>query len=432
MQIKRQIKGYLMIAAFLFGAQVSRAQRTDALGTYTPYSLYGIGDLEQQGNAITKSMGGISAGLRDARYINYNNVASVTERDTLSFLFDFGLKSNNIYNRDSKNHSAYNTFNINNFAFSAPIYHKSAFVVGIAPFSNIGYKFETTETDDALIAKYGDIKYRKYGDGSINQIFAGAAMNFFKNFSFGLKGIYYFGDLVNHSDIDFNSSGTLRTVETGWDYEANGFAAEAGLQYFKKYKKDYIFTAGASYRFKSRLTGTTKRYAYVYDSSIADTVVADKSIKHISIPANLTVGVSVRKGDKWMVGIDYQRQDWSNTSFSATPGVDFSPVTESSIKAGFEYIPNKYDIRYYMKRVTYRAGVHYENTYVKLNGKQIKTYGMSLGVSLPVFRLNNSLNFTVDFGQRGSTKNNLVKENYVQFIMSLNLHDIWFIKPRYE
>jgi hypothetical protein len=45
MQIKRQIRGYLMIAAFLFGAQVARAQRTDALGTYTPYSLYGIGDL---------------------------------------------------------------------------------------------------------------------------------------------------------------------------------------------------------------------------------------------------------------------------------------------------------------------------------------------------------------------------------------------------
>ena len=120
---------YLMIAAFLFGAQVARAQRTDALGTYTPYSLYGIGDLEQQGNAITKSMGGISAGIKRCQVLTLTWLP--LQRDTLSFLFDFGLKSNNIYNKDKKNHSAYNTFNINNFAFSAPIYHKSALVVGI-------------------------------------------------------------------------------------------------------------------------------------------------------------------------------------------------------------------------------------------------------------------------------------------------------------
>src|SRR5574344_2855620 len=121
MRIKTQLRGYILIIALLFGTQIVRAQRTDALGTYTPYSLYGIGDLEQQGNAISKAMGGISAGVRDSRYINYANVASITQRDTLSFLFDFGLKSNNIYNKDSKNHSAYNTFSINNLALSAPI-----------------------------------------------------------------------------------------------------------------------------------------------------------------------------------------------------------------------------------------------------------------------------------------------------------------------
>lgn len=432
MRTKTQLKGVILIMAFLFGAQAVRAQRTDALGTYTPYSLYGIGELEQQGSAINKAMGGIGAGVRDTRYVNYLNVASITARDTLSFMMDFGLKSSNYYLKDSKNKSAYNTFNINNFSFSAPIYKKSALIVGIMPFSNLGYKFEKTETNDAIVAKYGDIKYRKYGDGSLNQIFAGAAMNFLKDFSVGVKGIYYFGNLVNHSDIDFGSESSLRTIETGWDYRANGFAAETGLQYFKKLKNDYTLVAGVSYRFKSRINGTTKRYSYVYDSAIADTVVSAKSTQHITVPAILTVGVSLRKGDKWMAGVDYQRQDWSNTSFKATPGVDFTAQTASSIKAGFEFIPNKYDIRYYLRRVTYRAGVHYENTYVKLNGKQIKSYGVSLGASFPVFRFNNSLNFTVDLGQRGSTKNNLVKENYVQFILSLSLHDIWFVKPRYE
>ena len=40
-----------------------------------------------------------------------------------------------------------------NFAFTAPIYKSSAFVVGIAPFSDVGYKFLQTEESPEIVGE---------------------------------------------------------------------------------------------------------------------------------------------------------------------------------------------------------------------------------------------------------------------------------------
>ena len=156
---------------FILMGGASFAQDTDALGTYTPYSLFGVGELEKQGTSFNKGMGGIGIGVRDNRYINYLNPASITARDTLAFMLDFGLNQKNFYSSDGESKSAFNTANMQNMMFTAPIYKKSAFIVGITPYSNIGYKFRKNETDIETVAKYGDIAYEKYGHGSISQFF---------------------------------------------------------------------------------------------------------------------------------------------------------------------------------------------------------------------------------------------------------------------
>ena len=96
-----------MTLLFLSNTLNINAQETDALGTYTPYSLYGIGEISKQGTAMNRAMGGIGTGLRDNRFINYMNPASITERDTLSFMLDFGVDMKNFYNSDGKSSSAY-------------------------------------------------------------------------------------------------------------------------------------------------------------------------------------------------------------------------------------------------------------------------------------------------------------------------------------
>ena len=110
----------------------------------------------------------------------------------------------------------------------------------------------------------------------------------------------------------------------------------------------------------------------------------------------------------------------------------FSTTVSQSFRAGFEIVPNRNDIRYYARRCAYRAGAYFDQEYYKVNGNAINKYGLTFGVTLPVFRWYNGLSLGVDMGQRASTRNNLIREQYVTFNVGFNIHDIWFQKPRYN
>ena len=434
MQNRKLVSKLLLLTVLsIVSVNVAKAQTTDALGTYTPYSLFGIGDIEKNGTAFNKGMGGIGVGVRDSRFINYTNPASITERDTLSFMFDFGMNQKNIYSSDGEARSAFNTANMQNVVFTAPLYKKSALIVGVTPFSSVGYKFNSVETDKELLSKYGNIVYQKYGTGSINQMFVGGAMNLFKNFSLGAEFIYYFGALNRYSNVLFSSDASIRDINTGWDYDINAVSGRIGAQYFGRIAKNTVLTLGATYRFESNMAGDYTRYACASSSSQIDTISFTITPGYkVEIPAVFAAGLSVNKKDKWMIGFDYVRQDWNDSFFGETSGIDFKPSASTSYKLGIEFIPNRYDIRYYLKRVTYRLGAYYDKTYINLNGNQVNAAGLTFGMSMPIFRWYNAITWSVDLGQRGSLENNMVRERYVQFNLNFNLHDMWFIKKKYQ
>ena len=181
-----KIERILLIAVFfVIGAAASAQDGT--YGAYSPYSIYGIGDISKQGTAFNKSMGGVGVATRNRRFINYLNPAAVTARDSLSFMADFGLaQSNNVFKQGDLR-SAHNTFNIYNFVMSFPIYRSSAFMVGITPFSDMGYDFSSVETDPGIIGNTGNISYDSFGTGSVYQIFAGAGVTLWKRLSLGAE-----------------------------------------------------------------------------------------------------------------------------------------------------------------------------------------------------------------------------------------------------
>lgn len=433
---KKFKRGAILVALFLFGQQTF-AQTTDAMSSFTPYSIFGLGDVNSPGTAFNKGMGGIGIGLRDFRTINYLNPAAICERDTLAFMLDFGMEQKNYYTSDNNTKSAYNAFNMHHLIITLPIYKKSAMVVGITPYSSVGYKFEKTETDPAIVAEMGDVKYQKYGTGGINQFFLGGSLQLTKNLSLGAEGIYYFGTIDRYSDILFNSNSTYRTINTGMDYVVSSFSGKLGLQYNQKLAKDMSLTFGATYLINSKLDGDLTKYSMAVNSNGAtDTVSYVKTPgTQLEIPTELGFGVSLRKTDKWMVGVDYVRQDWSKSSFAPVSGVVFKPSLSNTYKFGFEYTPNMYDVRYYSKRMTYRGGAYYQNSYMNINGNQINSAGITLGITLPiaVARRYNTVGLAVDMGQRGSRNNNMVRERYLMFIINVDILDnTWFRKHKYD
>ncbi len=414
-----------------FGGIEAKGQDIDALGSYSPYSIFGIGKLSYEGTAYNHSMGGIGIGMRDNGYINYLNPAAITARDTLAFMLDFGFNQQNLYTNDNVTKAAYNVFNMQNVALTFPIYKKSAFIVGIAPFSDVGYKFQSTETDPDIVSQIGDVKYQKFGTGSIYQLFFGGAVMLFDRVSIGVEAIYYFGYINKHNDILFNSSSLYNTISTGWDYKVHCFSGKFGLQYIQPIAKNNSqLVVGGTYRIGNNLKGDVAKYAF----SSSDTVLhSSNGLASMDIADEFGVGVSYRVNGKWAVGADFIQQNWRGSSFpDNSMWSNFSAENARYYRAGFEITPNMYDIRYYMRRVTYRAGAYFEESYVKVNGHQVNSFGITFGASFPIYRWHNAVSVAVDIGQRGTLRHNLVRERYINFIVNINLHDLWFVKYRYD
>ena len=410
-------------------------------GAYSPYSIYGIGDISKEGTAFNKSMGGVGLATRNRRFINYLNPAAITARDTLSFMADFGLEQSNKVYKQGDIRSAHNTFNIYNFVMSFPIYKSSAFMVGITPYSDIGYDFSSYETDPQIIGQTGNISYDSYGTGSVYQLFAGAGVTFWKRLSVGAEAIYYFGNLDKVTQMNYSSS-SYRSLNSGSDLMVRGTTGKFGLQYEQKLGGDVSMIIGATYKMSTSMKGNSLNYRYATQDGILDTLKHDNvELKKsaLKFADEIGVGISVKGGEKWTAEINYLRSDWRNSGFDSVDGFSVSSDTETftstvsqSFRAGFEIVPNRNDIRYYLRKCAYRAGVYYDQSYYKLNDNNVNSMGLTLGVTLPVFRLYNGLTLGVDLGQRSSTRNNMIRERYATFMIGFNIHDIWFQKVQYK
>jgi len=411
---------------------------------YSPYSIFGIGDILDKGISYNAAMGGVGIADRNERVLNILNPAAVTAREEKSFMFDFGLNnSNTIFEgnaatalgkeAEGPHKSAMNTFTMHHVAASFPIYKHSAFKLGIQPYSAVGYNFIAHEVDDALVSEVGNINYQKYGEGTLYQVFLGAGVTLWDRLSLGVDGQYYFGNIIRHSAAYFNTNAAYRTISTGWDYVMSGFSAKFGLQYEQPIGNTSKLRVGATFNLGTKIKGYEKRYAFAEFLSATDSILFQvNNIEGHSIPAELGVAIGFSASDAWRFNFDYTRQDWTGIPFSATPGVDFKPCAAQSFRFGLEYTPNRYDIRYYMRRVSYRAGVYRKGNYVSLNGHQVTATGFTFGASFPVFRYYNAISFGVDIGQRGTMKDDLIRERYVMFNVSFDIHDIWFIKNLYN
>lgn len=435
----RKIERIFLLTVFLVIGVCVYAQ-DGTYGAYSPYSIYGIGDLSKEGTAYNKSMGGVGIANRNNRFINIQNPAAVTARDSLAFMADFGLVQNNTVYRQGDLKSAHNTFNIYDFVMTFPIYKSSVFKVGITPYSDMGYDFSSIETNPEIIGNTGNITYDSNGSGSVYQAFFGAGVTFWKRLSVGADVIYYFGNLDKITNMDY-SDASYRSLNSGSDLTVRGVTGKFGLQYEQKLGGNVSMVIGATYKMGTKMSGYSTNYRFANQSSVSDTLkysVDTLSKTGVRFADEIGIGIAVKGGDKWSAEFDYIRSDWRGTGIDKAPGFAvsgqsvFTSTVSQSFRAGFEIVPNRNDIRYYFKTCSYRMGFYYDQAYYKMDGNNVNSMGITLGMTLPVFKLYNGISLGVDIGQRASTRNNMIRERYATFNIGFNIHDIWFRKVQYQ
>lgn len=435
----------LIAAALLLGASVSAGAQ--AYGSFTPYSAYGFGDLANPGTAFNKSMGGVGIATRNHRHINILNPAAASARDTLAFMADFGLFSDNKLFEQGGKKSASNTFSIANLVMSFPIYRTSAMMVGVVPVSGIGYNYTSYLNNPGIIAQTGDVYHSATGSGAIYEAFAAASVTFWKRLSVGAQVNYDFGQLDRESRQTFSDS-SYSGIYIGSTAQLTGFSGKFGVQYEHPLGNKSRIAAGATYRTATNYKGYIESIEYSANSAMSDTLGyhAD-TLAHtpgkLKMASEIGVGVAFYLGDNFMAEFDYTRSDWRNTGIDNIPAFITNKTTTSktsvfrtsvaqAFRLGVEWTPNRNDIRYYFKNVTYRGGLYYKKDYYTVDDHNIYAMGLTLGATFPIYQWYNGVTVGIELGQRGSLQNNLVRERYFNISVSFNVHDIWFRKYYYE
>lgn len=440
--MSRRIFNSVWIAAIL-AACSSFGAYGQANGTYTPYSIYGVGDLSQPGSAYNKTMGGVGIALRNNRFINMTNPAAVTARDSLAFMADFSLYGDNKIFRQGDIKSVSNTFNINDLAISFPLWKHSAMMVGIMPYSDTGFKYAFSYTDPELVGNVGNVNYSADGSGSLYRAFAAAGVTFFKRLSLGVQWNYHFGNINKTYYTTFNDA-SYNSIRNSTEAQLSGSSFKFGVQYEQPVSAKLTLAAGATYTTAARLGGTMEINRLAGGSAASDTLyhqLTDLGREaDVRLAGELGVGIAVKNPGSWMVGFDYTRSDWTGSGLDGTRGLTasklFSATVSEAFRFGLEIVPNPNDIRYYLNHVAYRAGAYHKKEYFLLDGHQVAATGITLGATFPIGTTANTrysgITVGVDFGQRGSLSGEMVRERYINFSIGFNLFDIWFQKMQYN
>lgn len=428
-------KTLLFALLSLFSGGVASAIDGGSYGAYSPYSVYGIGEQFNPGTAYNWTMGGVGVASRNNRYMNIINPAAVTARDTLSFMSDFSFYQTNRIYRQSDILSANNNMNMLNFAISFPVTSHTAMALCIRPYSSIGYSFTEYTSDPKVIGTIGTIGDSYSGQGGVYEVSASFGGTIFKRLSLGAEGKYFFGSIGKSHSRVYSESAALAYSQSS-DCQLNAAALKFGIQYNQTIGTKTRICAGATYQTEADIKGTLYNQTLSGNASLAsDTVRFAANGPRLASEA--AFGISVNYMDKFRAEVDFSLSDWTGCRFNEYEGLcanrdAFVPCMSNAVRIGVEYIPNRSDIRYYWKRVTYRAGFYNKTEGYKVFGLPVATTAVTAGVTLPVFRWSNGLTLGMEAGRRGTVRNNLVSETFVNFCIGVNLYDIWFQQPRYE
>jgi hypothetical protein len=396
----------------------------------SPYSRFGIGDISRNNNAWNFAMGGTSISTRSPYHINIMNPASYTAFDSSSFIFEGGVIFNVVQLKTDIEATSrtYGSVAYLNFGFPITKWWKTS--IGLMPYSNVGYNV----LFDDVIPNVGRINRLYVGSGGINRLLWGNGFKLSKNFSIGINSSYLFGSMIREASSIFPDSVYFINFRESYYVNVSGFYFDYGIQYTGKLKKGVRVNAGAIFSTNTSIGARTDVLATTYFLSngteyTKDTLLAEPGIKGIiNIPYMYGFGLSFEKPDKWLAGADFRWQNWKDfTAF----GINDSLVNSYYVCAGAEFVPDIGNYNNYFKRIRYRIGLRYNNTYLFLRNKHLNEYAASIGFGLPIRGLKTGINLSAEFATRGTTQSNLIKETSFNFVIGFSIYERWFVKRKY-
>jgi hypothetical protein len=402
------------------------------------YSAYGIGKLQSPGTGINDVFGGAGAGIRGFNILNPVNPASYSAQDTNSFLADIGINGTEIKRSSSSASESASDFEINNITVGFPLFKWWVMSLGISPYSEVEY-YLTEQSSFNIDNNNYLVDYYYQGNGGLNNIRIGSGFRVTDYFSLGFNADYVFGYNSYIYEISPSVPYGASTYEEQY-LKTGDFRFTFGAQYYEKFNERWLLTAGAVYSPKTNLGGKMNQ-ELILNTSTQYGTIEDVISSSEGTPRSLTIPETYRFGftlenepegrnfkHNFTIALDYSLSNWANTNTFLNNKLKNS----SSIGGGIEYVPQPKAFKGYWKRIKYRAGLNYSDTYMNVNNSPVIDKSFSVGLGLPVKYSHTTFNISYHRGVLGSSSNNLIEENYNIFRFNITIYDFWFIKPKID
>jgi hypothetical protein len=433
--MSKLIKGVILLSLVIFSLESFSQNYYNS-----PYTRFSIGDLINSGFATNRGMGGTSIALRSHNQVNYLNPASYTSQDTNSFLFQVGFAGRmaNIQTLEDSDQS--NNANIEYLAIGFPVNKWLNLSAGIVPYSRIQYAFTEFRPENPF-EEASTFDYT--GFGGFNEFYLGGALKIKEIVSLGVNFNYLFGSLDRKqaaylSELESYSA----RIEREENFIASDFYSKIGLQLHPTIGKKHTLLLGFTLDAKARIKVKEKEKTFRHNTSSGrqyqDSLIFSLTqLSPLVLPNKFGVGIGYAYEEIFSASAEYSQQDWTGTEIAAS---SFSVGLYESYRVGFQYNPaplsNRMRVGYY-KRIQYRAGAYYTNTYLNHDGNSIPDWGVSVGFGLPIKNARklfsgSMFNIGYQYGNRGTTDNGLIQEKYHIVTIGFTLHDYWFLKPKYD
>lgn len=418
-------------------------------GTASPYSFYGMGSLKFKGTVESRSMGGLSV-YSDSIHINLRNPASYASKNLAIYnnesrpvKFAIGGSHTNAKLKSDTASDEVNSSTLDYLAMSFPI-GRFGFGMGLIPYTSVGYKLETLNANNEISTKFR-------GEGGVNKVYASLGYLIMDGLSVGVDLGYNFGNVKNNTiAYVYTNEGVLAQYQTREDNRSDidGLSANFGVIYSKMIQEKYELTTSFTFRPKMNLNSDNSRSyntitidAFNGQENVVNSIEADLASQGLKstdlvLPTKLSLGAGIGQPRIWFVGAEYtylNTKAFKNELYASSDSAgNVTYSNASTVSIGGFVIPDYNSFSSYFKRVVYRAGVRFEGTGLNINDQAINEFGISFGLGLPMGNTFSNANIGVEFGKRGTTSENLIQENFINFQLSFSFNDRWFQKRRFN
>jgi len=394
--------------------------------TNSPYTRYGYGAVADKAFISQRGMGGIGYGLRNSQMINPMNPASFSSVDSMTFMFDFGITGQSSWFSDAWNKEQKFNGNLEYIAMQFPVARKLGVGIGFEPVSYVGYNYKDTTR---LPVDNGQVQNIYTGRGGLSRIYGILSYDYAERLSVGVKISYLFGDISHNRLVSFSSA---NNYNTSWSdtLRASGLLCDFGLQYHQPVGKFKTVTIGAVFTPKTRFGSKVMSGVYRLTSAgtIMDSQYTTSSDSVFELPESYGLGFTYNQLGKLTVGADLLFEKWANAKFYDQTNAFNNRM---KINAGGEYIPNR-TATGPLKKLRYRAGVYYSDSYIKVQNSKYNEYGINLGLGIPMPDKRSFINAAFEYSVVRPDSKALIDEQYFKLSLSYTFNELWFFKRKLQ